>query len=47
MKESFDSGNPEDVEQPNIWPSEELLPGFREFMDAFFEVQFQNKFNNT
>lgn len=38
MKENFDIGNPEDDTQPNIWPPEELLPRFREFMEAFFEV---------
>ena len=36
MKEGFDTGNPHDDEQPNQWPSEETLPGFREFMELFF-----------
>lgn len=36
IKESFDTGNPDEGEQPNIWPPEELLPGFREFMEPFF-----------
>ncbi|KAI9764595.1 MAG: hypothetical protein M1840_008324 [Geoglossum simile] len=36
FKESFESGNVEDVAQPNIWLSEEVLPGFRAFMEAFF-----------
>ena len=35
-KESFDTGNPHDDEQPNIWPTEETLPGFRDFMERFF-----------
>lgn len=38
LSESFNSGNPEDEAQPNPWPSEELLPGFRKFMEAFFQV---------
>lgn len=37
IKESFDTGNPDEDEQPNIWPPEELLPGFREFMEDFFQ----------
>ncbi len=39
MKENFDSGNPEDDERRNSWPTEELLPGFRDFMEDFFQVQ--------
>jgi isopenicillin N synthase-like dioxygenase len=39
IKECFDSGNPEDDTQPDVWPSEELLPGFRKFMEIFFQVQ--------
>ena len=38
MKEGFTVGNPMDDAQPNIWPSESLLPGFRTDMEAFFEV---------
>jgi hypothetical protein len=38
MKETFDGGNPEDDAQPNVWPPEELLPGFRKFMEEFFQV---------
>ncbi len=37
IKESFDFGNPDEDEQPNKWPSEELLPGYREFMEMFFQ----------
>ncbi|CAD6588648.1 MAG: hypothetical protein ASARMPRED_003677 [Alectoria sarmentosa] len=36
IKESFGTGNPDEDEQPNIWPPEELLPGFRDFMEMFF-----------
>lgn len=43
MKESFDIGNPEDEVQPNIWLPEELLPGFRQFMEDFVEVQARRK----
>ena len=38
MKEGFACGNPKDDGQLNIWPSEELLPGFRKLMEEFFEV---------
>lgn len=37
IKESFDTGNPDECEQPNIWPPEELLPGFRDFTQMFFQ----------
>lgn len=37
MKESFDCGNPEDHERHNSWPTEDLLPGFRHFMEDFFQ----------
>lgn len=43
MKERFACGNPKDDTQPNIWPSEDLLPGFRKHMEAFFEVISQWK----
>ncbi|KAI9666203.1 MAG: hypothetical protein M1821_004138 [Bathelium mastoideum] len=36
MKESFESGNVEDDLQPNIWPPENKLPGFRSFMEDFY-----------
>lgn len=35
-KESFESGNVNDELQPNIWPPESALPGFRAFMQSFF-----------
>ena len=38
VKESFESGNVKDDMQPNIWLPEEALPGFRAFMEDFFEV---------
>lgn len=37
IKESFDIGNPDEDGQANLWPSEELLPGFRCFMEVFFQ----------
>ncbi|KAH0541396.1 hypothetical protein FGG08_004160 [Glutinoglossum americanum] len=37
FKESFESGNVYDVMQPNIWLPEEMLPGFRGFMESIFE----------
>lgn len=36
VKESFAIGNPDEDEQPNQWPSEELLPGFQGFMEVFY-----------
>jgi len=38
FKESFESGNVHDQMQPNIWLPDEKLPGFRQFMEAFFLV---------
>ena len=38
VKESFDLGNPDDEnDQPNLWPSEESLPGLRAFLEMFFK----------
>lgn len=38
MKQEFFSiGPPEDVEYPNVWPNESVLPGFREFMEDHFQ----------
>ena len=39
MKESFGVENPQDGTVENRWPSEELLPGFRDFMERFFQVK--------
>ncbi|KAF2641549.1 Clavaminate synthase-like protein [Massarina eburnea CBS 473.64] len=36
FKESFESGNIHDTDQPNIWPPDDTLPGFRPFMETFF-----------
>lgn len=36
FKESYESGNVNDPYQPNIWPPDEIIPGFREFMQTFF-----------
>ncbi|KAF2018337.1 Clavaminate synthase-like protein [Aaosphaeria arxii CBS 175.79] len=35
-KESFESGNPLDKAQPNIWPPPHVIPGFREFLEGYF-----------
>jgi isopenicillin N synthase-like dioxygenase len=35
-KESFETGNLDDELQPNIWPPESALPGFRAFIESFF-----------
>ena len=37
-KESFESGNPDDTAQPNIWPPDDALPGFRVAMQHFFTL---------
>ncbi|KAF2130158.1 Clavaminate synthase-like protein [Dothidotthia symphoricarpi CBS 119687] len=37
-KESFESGNVNDIAQPNIWLPEQELPGFRPFMEEYFTV---------
>ncbi|KAF9524323.1 hypothetical protein CPB83DRAFT_909982 [Crepidotus variabilis] len=37
VKESFESGNPDDETQPNIWLDEEDIPGFRRHMETFFD----------
>ncbi|CAE7210905.1 hypothetical protein PTNB85_08703 [Pyrenophora teres f. teres] len=37
-KESFESGNPTDATQPNIWPPEHVLPGFRTFLQTYFKT---------
>lgn len=37
IKETFESGNTNDDMQPNIWPSEQHIPGFRAHMETFFE----------
>ncbi|KAF2144384.1 uncharacterized protein K452DRAFT_223169 [Aplosporella prunicola CBS 121167] len=38
VKESFDSGNPADERQPNIWAPEDVLPGFRAAQERFFAL---------
>ncbi|KAF3005067.1 hypothetical protein E8E13_009558 [Curvularia kusanoi] len=35
-KESFEAGNALDVSQPNIWPPDHVLPGFRTFIETAF-----------
>ena len=36
MKESFDTGAPNDPLYDNVWPPEPSLPGFRDFMEEFY-----------
>ncbi|KAF1920700.1 thymine dioxygenase [Ampelomyces quisqualis] len=38
FKESYESGNTNDEAQPNIWLPESSLPGFRAFMESYFDV---------
>ena len=38
VKESFDIGSDNNSSQPNVWPPEELYPGFRSFMTRFYET---------
>jgi isopenicillin N synthase-like dioxygenase len=35
-REHFDQGSPLDQEWPNLWPSEDDVPGFRATMEAFY-----------
>jgi isopenicillin N synthase-like dioxygenase len=35
-KESYESGNPHDTSQPNIWLPESALPGFKAFQETYF-----------
>src|SRR5688572_27048397 len=37
-KESFDLGREGDDHTPNIWPPEDVLPGFRSFFVRFYEA---------
>ena len=36
-QESFDCGAPENKLNPNVWPQEEDLPGFQEYMLGYYE----------
>lgn len=36
-QESYDTGNPRDPKNPNLWPEEDELPGFRVFLERFFQ----------
>ena len=38
VKESFESGREDDAGMPNIWPPEDVLPGFREACLGFYWV---------
>jgi hypothetical protein len=40
IKESFESGNEKDADQPNIWLPEDALPGFRKAQMEYFNVRF-------
>lgn len=35
-KEHFDCGPPGDPDFPNLWPADDDLPGYREFMERYF-----------
>ncbi|KAI5474185.1 UPF0676 protein [Pseudohyphozyma bogoriensis] len=37
-KETFDLGREDDVVLANVWPPEELLPGFRSFSNSFYNT---------
>ena len=37
-KESFEAGNAADTTQPNIWLPEDVLPGFRAFVQDYFAL---------
>jgi isopenicillin N synthase-like dioxygenase len=37
IQEHFDCGPPGDQEFPNVYPSEEALPGFQEFIERYYE----------
>ncbi|KEF54470.1 uncharacterized protein A1O9_09637 [Exophiala aquamarina CBS 119918] len=41
FKESFELGREDDERTPNIWPPEEVLPGFRDFFNRFFETCYK------
>ena len=43
MKESFECSSSKDDERQNRWPSEDLLPGFRQFTEDFFQVPNPNR----
>lgn len=37
-KESFEMGGEDNQRLPNIWPAEDVIPGFRSFYTRFFDV---------
>lgn len=41
MKESFDLGREGDARLTNVWPPEDVLPGFRTFFAEFYQTCFQ------
>ncbi|KAL8897653.1 MAG: hypothetical protein Q9207_007103 [Kuettlingeria erythrocarpa] len=40
-REHFDQGSAKDPSYPNKWPNEALLPGFRQFMESWYEKMEQ------
>ncbi|KAL9020094.1 MAG: hypothetical protein Q9180_008657, partial [Flavoplaca navasiana] len=36
-QEHFDQGSTKDLKYPNRWPHEHVLPGFREFMESWYD----------
>nr|QNN94287.1 EmeC [Acremonium sp.] len=37
IKESYDQGPPDDEMYPNRWPESKVIPGFRPFMESFYD----------
>ncbi|KAL2419946.1 2-oxoglutarate-dependent dioxygenase htyE [Exophiala dermatitidis] len=37
LKESFDCGAPENTHDPNVWPQEADLPGFKDYLLEYYE----------
>nr|WNT93875.1 putative 2-oxoglutarate/Fe(II)-dependent dioxygenase [Emericellopsis sp.] len=37
IKESYDQGPPNDEMYPNRWPEDKVIPGFRPFMESFYD----------
>lgn len=41
IKETFDTGHPDNPAQPNIWPPPQVIPGFQSSMETFFNECFE------
>ena len=39
MKESFGFGSPNDSGRGSVWPREDTIPGFKEFLLGFYQVR--------